>query len=40
LDTLSNWGTSEATIHMKDIQTMNPNHYYATEIEVTKFDRK
>jgi mannosyltransferase len=39
-DTLSNWGTAAATIHMKETQIMNPNHYYATEIDVTKFDRK
>ncbi len=38
-DSLSNWGTADPTIVMKDILPMNPYRYFAVDIRVTAFHR-
>ncbi|MBU1638385.1 glycosyltransferase family 39 protein [bacterium] len=39
-DTLSNWGSPAETIRMAETLPMNPHRYFASDIDVTRFDRK
>lgn len=37
---LTEWGNPEDTIHMTETLPMNPDRYFASEIDITRFDRK